>query len=267
MRPSLLQGRPSPADEHEGHLHTRAFVRQGSRAARARGLRFERAKRTGGLWALRAAPPPEPNQEGPCPLHCMVPAVRSGRPAGAPPVGCPVRRDDPTEKAKSAEPLQAKAFAYADYCTLSFRVVPISILHQMTTSMSSSPACHIAIGTRSCPHSVVNFEDEQQRRSSSSRLARAHERAGRGRARRASKRGTEDTPCPVVVRSWRSVLWGVTTSSMGRETPEPLAMRQQAGIVCELRKPLVQDKYSVKAKAQQLMYGFMGLYSIFRQRL
>lgn len=80
MRPSLLQGRPSPADEHEGHLHTRAFVRQGSRAARARGLRFERAKRTGGLWALRAAPPPEPNQEGPCPLHCMVPAVRSGRP-------------------------------------------------------------------------------------------------------------------------------------------------------------------------------------------
>jgi len=45
---------------------------------------------------------------------------------------------------------------------------------------------------------------------------------------------------------------------MGRETPEPLAMRQQAGIVCELRKPLVQDKYSVKAKAQQLMYGVMG---------
>ena len=80
MRPSLLQGRPSPADEHEGHLHTRAFVRQGSRAARARGLRFERAKRTGGLWALRAAPPPKPNQEGPCPLRCMVPAARSGRP-------------------------------------------------------------------------------------------------------------------------------------------------------------------------------------------
>ena len=80
MRPSLLQGRPSPADEHEGHLHTRAFVRQGSRAARARGLRFERAKRTGGLWALRAAPPPKPNQEGPFPLRCMVPAVRSVRP-------------------------------------------------------------------------------------------------------------------------------------------------------------------------------------------
>ena len=51
-----------------------------SRAARARGLRFERAKRTGGLWALRAAPPPKPNQEGPCPLRCMVPAARSGRP-------------------------------------------------------------------------------------------------------------------------------------------------------------------------------------------
>ena len=33
---------------------------------------------------------------------------------------------------------------------------------------------------------------------------------------------------------------------------------QQAAIVCELRKPLVQDKYSVKAKAQQLMYGVMG---------
>jgi len=35
-------------------------------------------------------------------------------------------------------------------------------------------------------------------------------------------------------------------------------MRQQAAIVCELQKPLVQDKYSVKAKAQQLMYGLMG---------
>jgi hypothetical protein len=42
---------------------------------------------------------------------------------------------------------------------------------------------------------------------------------------------------------------------MGRETPEPLP---QAAIVCELQKPLVQDKYSVKAKAQQLMYGVMG---------
>ena len=120
--------------------------------------------------------------------------------------------------------------------------------HELFTSVSH---CH----WNTCLHSVVNFEDEQQRRSSSSRLARAHERAGRGRARRASKRGTEDTPCPVVVRSWRSVLWGVTTSSMGRETPEPLP---QAAIVCELQKPLVQDKYSVKAKAQQLMYGVMG---------
>ena len=114
-----------------------------------------------------------------------------------------------------------------------------------------------------CPHSVVNFEDEQQRRSSSSRLARAHERAGRGRARRASKRGTEDTPCPVVVRSWRSVLWG--DHVIDGEGNAGTSSRRQAAIVCELRKPLVQDKYSVKAKAQQLMYGFMGLYSIFRQ--
>ena len=49
-----------------------------------------------------------------------------------------------------------------------------------------SPAC----ASRPPSYSVVNLEDEQQQEvlTSSSRLARAHERAGRGRAGRASKR-------------------------------------------------------------------------------
>ena len=44
-------GRRSPADEDEGHLHTRTGGHQRSRAARARGLRSraEREKRTSGL--------------------------------------------------------------------------------------------------------------------------------------------------------------------------------------------------------------------------
>ena len=130
--------------------------------------------------------------------------------------------------------------------------------HELLTSV---PHCNTSALSRQLCN---NFEDGQQRRSSSSRLARAHERAGRGRARRASKRGTEDTPCPVVVRSWRSVLWGYHVIDGEGNAGTSF---QQAAIVCELRKPLVQDKYSVKAKAQQLMYGFMGLYSIFRQRL
>ena len=115
----------------------------------------------------------------------------------------------PMMKEASGLEVQAKAFAYADYCTITDQFSrradldssPDDNQHELFTSVSH---CH----WNTCPHSVVNFEDEQQRRSSSSRLARAHERAGRGRARRASKRGTEDTPCPVVVRSWRSVLWG-----------------------------------------------------------
>lgn len=60
----------------------------------------------------------------------------------------------------------------------------------------------------------------------------------------------------MVVRSWRSVLWGYHV--IDGEGNAGTSSRQQAAIVCELRKPLVQDKYSVKAKAQQLMYGFMG---------
>ena len=60
----------------------------------------------------------------------------------------------------------------------------------------------------------------------------------------------------MVVRSWRSVLWG--DHVIDGEGNAGTSSRRQAAIVCELRKPLVQDKYSVKAKAQQLMYGFMG---------
>ena len=60
----------------------------------------------------------------------------------------------------------------------------------------------------------------------------------------------------MVVRSWRSVLWGYHV--IDGEGNAGTSSRRQAAIVCELRKPLVQDKYSVKAKAQQLMYGFMG---------
>ena len=59
----------------------------------------------------------------------------------------------------------------------------------------------------------------------------------------------------MVVRSWRSVLWGYHVIDGEGNAGTSF---QQAAIVCELRKPLVQDKYSVKAKAQQLMYGFMG---------
>ena len=57
------------------------------------------------------------------------------------------------------------------------------------------------------------------------------------------------------MRSWRSVLWGYHVIDGEGNAGTSF---QQAAIVCELRKPLVQDKYSVKAKAQQLMYGFMG---------
>ena len=171
----------------------------------------------------------------------------------------------PMMKEASGLEVQAKAFAYADYCTISFRVVPISILHQMTTSMSSSPACRIAIGTRVC----TQLSTLKMNSSGGPRVVGWHELTkGQGEAARGGQASAAQRTHHAL---WSCVrgdrFCGVTTSSMGRETPEPLAMRQQAAIVCELRKPLVQDKYSVKAKAQQLMYGFMGLYSIFRQRL
>jgi hypothetical protein len=169
----------------------------------------------------------------------------------------------PMMKEASGLEVQAKAFAYADYCTISFRVVPISILHQMTTSMSSSPACRIAIGTRV----RTQLSTLKMNSSGGPRVVGWHELTkGQGEAARGGQASAAHRTHHAL---WSCVrgdrFCGVTTSSMGRETPEPLAMRQQAAIVCELRKPLVQDKYSVKAKAQQLMYGFMGLYSIFRQ--
>jgi hypothetical protein len=58
MRPSLLQGRPSPADEHEGHLHTRAFVRQGvtrRTSTRAKVRASEAHRRPVGLEGCAAA--------------------------------------------------------------------------------------------------------------------------------------------------------------------------------------------------------------------
>ena len=162
----------------------------------------------------------------------------------------------PMMKEASGLEVQAKAFAYADYCTISFRVVPISILHQMTTSMSSSPACRIAIGTRV----RTQLSTLKMNSSGGPRVVGWHELTkGQGEAARGGQASAAQRTHHAL---WSCVrgdrFCGVTTSSMGRETPEPLAMRQQAAIVCELRKPLVQDKYSVKAKAQQLMYGFMG---------
>ena len=122
--------------------------------------------------------------------------------------------------------------------------------------MSSSPACRIAIGTRV----RTQLSTLKMNSSGGPRVVGWHELTkGQGEAARGGQASAAQRTHHAL---WSCVrgdrFCGVTTSSMGRETPEPLAMRQQAAIVCELRKPLVQDKYSVKAKAQQLMYGFMG---------
>ena len=91
--------------------------------------------------------------------------------------------------------MQAKACAYADRCTISMRVAPLSTLRQMTTSMNS-------------PHQLATLKMHCSRRSSSSRLARAHERAGRGRAGRASKRGHRGHIMRSLVCSPRAQSFG-----------------------------------------------------------
>ena len=100
----------------------------------------------------------------------------------------------PMMKEASGLEVQAKAFAYADYCTISFRVVPISILHQMTTSMSSSPACRIAIGT----HVHTQLSTLKMNSSGGPRVVGWHELTnGQGGAARGGQAsaGTEDTSC------------------------------------------------------------------------
>ena len=113
----------------------------------------------------------------------------------------------PMMKEASGLEVQAKAFAYADYCTISFRVVPISILHQMTTSMSSSPACRIAIGTRV----RTQLSTLKMNSSGGPRVVGWHELTnGQGEDAQGGQAsaGTVDAPCPlcscafVVVGRW-----------------------------------------------------------------
>jgi hypothetical protein len=123
----------------------------------------------------------------------------------------------PMMKEASGLEVQAKAFAYADYCTISFRVVPISILHQMTTSMSSSPACRIAIGT----HVHTQLSTLKMNSSGGPRVVGWHELTkGQGEAARGGQASAAQRTHHAL---WSCVrgdrFCGVTTSSMGRETP------------------------------------------------
>ena len=123
--------------------------------------------------------------------------------------------------------------------------------------MNSSPACRI--GTR--PHSVVNFEVGQQRRSSSSRLARAHERAGRGRARRASKRGHSGHTMPSVllcVRCGRSSPVGYHV--IAGEGNAGNSLKLSGGHSASFGSSRPRQTLCEIAKAQQFTY------CIFRQR-
>ena len=154
---------------------------------------------------------------------------------------------------------QAKAFAYADYCTISFRVVPISILHQMTTSMSSSPACRIAIGTRV----RTQLSTLKMNSSGGPRVVGWHELTkGQGEAARGGQASAAQRTHHAL---WSCVrgdrFCGVTTSSMGRETPATGGDSLRASEASRPRQILCESEGTAT------YVRLYGLYSIFRQRL